>query len=197
MKEHYLYKYIYKGDIIYIGKTNDNLERRIFSHINEDKFLPYIKEAEIYVMKLSNCTEVNALEMLLINKYRPILNCADKYDEITNIKFEELPWNTYQSYLDSHCNDEINLKNIEIQKTKCIRYISNCHLHLSSLENEKKLLIPMPTKEYMDKISKIERDIRATKKEIVKYVTKYKYYKMKGEVYGKNYYSGRKRFLGL
>lgn len=37
---HYVYKYVYNNEIIYIGKNDTDLESRIYQHKLEDKFKP-------------------------------------------------------------------------------------------------------------------------------------------------------------
>ena len=169
MKEHYLYKYVYNDEIIYIGKTNSNLRQRIHSHANEEKFQPYINEAQIYIMELANCTEVNGLELLLINKYRPILNYADKHDKTTNIYIEEPAWNTYQSYLDN-CDEVINTKQI----ARCVSTINKLYHQLLSLEEDRFIINPM-LRGKEEKL--IDHKIEKTKEAIKKWNNKYKYYK--------------------
>lgn len=196
MKEHYLYKYVYNNQIIYIGKTNNSLQQRIYAHANESKFQPYVKESKIYIMELANSTEVNALEMLLINKYQPLLNYADKHDKTTNIKFEELTWNTYQSYLDNHCNDVIDRRYIQTQITRCVSTMSKLNNQLLSLEKDLRtelegktfasdlILNPMFIKTNDDnKIKSLEHRIKKLKEDMNKWYIKYKYYKSKENMY--------------
>lgn len=95
MKEHYLYKYVYNNEIIYIGKTNSSLKNRIDGHKKEEKFQPYIKGSKIYIMELSNSTEVNTLESLLINKYSPMLNVINNHETVTSFQIEEPMWEEY------------------------------------------------------------------------------------------------------
>ena len=80
MKNYYVYKYVHNNEIIYIGLT-DNLQRRIKEHASgigiESKFLPYKDESIIYFHRCGNETEMKALESLLINRHKPILNVID------------------------------------------------------------------------------------------------------------------------
>lgn len=87
----YVYKYVNDGEIIYIGKADSGLQRRIDEHAAEDRFRAY-PDVEIFCMKLNNAAETTCMEMLLINKYKPVLNIKDKYPETLSIQFEEPPW---------------------------------------------------------------------------------------------------------
>ncbi len=89
--EHYVYKYVCKGQIVYIGKADSGLRRRINEHALEKRFQD-LPEPEIFCMKLNNAAETTCMEMLLINKYKPVLNIKDKYPETLSIQFEEPPW---------------------------------------------------------------------------------------------------------
>ena len=46
-KQFYIYRYVYHGEIIYLGKTNRYLFYRIQEHKNEVKFMPYLSEVMI------------------------------------------------------------------------------------------------------------------------------------------------------
>ncbi len=95
--KYFVYKYTYQGDVIYIGKTDD-VARRVREHASgyglEEKFLPYLNEAEIYFHECGNEVEMSALERLLINQYKPILNVVDIVDGNATV-FIELDWKCY------------------------------------------------------------------------------------------------------
>lgn len=87
--EHFVYKYVSENKIIYVGKVDSDLKRRVEEHAKETKFLPYLENAEIYCMRLANSTETTILELYLINKYKPVLNVTAKYEGISNIHIQE------------------------------------------------------------------------------------------------------------
>lgn len=91
MGNHFVYKYVYKGRIVYIGKVDSGLQRRIDEHAEEDRFRAY-PDAEIFCMELNNAAETTCMELLLINKYKPVLNIKDKYPETLSIRFDEPSW---------------------------------------------------------------------------------------------------------
>lgn len=87
----YVYKYVWNGDIIYIGKNDTDLVSRILQHRKEQKFKAYL-DSKIYYGILKNSSESDMMERLLINKYKPILNVSCKKDGLS-IVFEEPEWN--------------------------------------------------------------------------------------------------------
>lgn len=94
-----VYKYVYHGETIYIGRSHgiQGIPDRIYCHRNEEKFWPYLDECKIYYVGLPSPAETHGVEPLLINKYKPLLCCADKYDNDTIIDIEDrIPdWKDY------------------------------------------------------------------------------------------------------
>ena len=94
-----IYKYVYDGKIIYIGKANSKrgIPGRIYDHAREDKFNPYLDKCKIYYIPLPTSAEVDGCEPLLINKYKPILNSQFNYSNKPIIDVEsQLPkWKDY------------------------------------------------------------------------------------------------------
>lgn len=86
----YLYKYRMDAsdEIIYIGKTTD-IVGRIRQHKRgaglDAKFMPYIDKCTVYVHPCSTENEMNHLESLLIDVYKPILNVVDKTETPTSV----------------------------------------------------------------------------------------------------------------
>ncbi len=93
---HYVYKYVYNGEIVYIGKNDTDLISRIKQHEKENKFLPYIF-SDIYYITLENKVETRIMETMLINRYKPKLNIADKANGTgLAIEFTEPHWEKYE-----------------------------------------------------------------------------------------------------
>ena len=97
--EHYIYKYVFHDEIIYIGKVDSDLKRRVEEHAKEEKFLSYLEEAAVFCIQLANPTETTFMELYLINKYKPFLNVVAKYEGMTNIQVQEPAWIPYEQYL--------------------------------------------------------------------------------------------------
>lgn len=99
-KEHGLYKYVYYGEIIYIGKSNNSILSRIKGHAKEKKFKPYLEKAKIYYCMLPNSSETDIMEKALINQYKPILNIDLNRPGFSNmIHVEEPTWKVFEEYV--------------------------------------------------------------------------------------------------
>ena len=114
--EHFVYKYVSENKIIYVGKVDSDLKRRVEEHAKETKFLPYLENAEIYCMRLANSTETTFMELYLINKYKPVLNATAKYEGISNIHVQEPEWIPYNQYLRQKEDVPAEEKLLNIQK---------------------------------------------------------------------------------
>lgn len=114
--EHFVYKYLWNNRAVYIGKVDSDLYRRVEEHAREEKFQPYLDTAEIFCIPLANQTETTFLELYLINKYKPILNVAVKYEGISNIHVQELDWIPYAKYLETKRRTSDANKLLNIQK---------------------------------------------------------------------------------
>lgn len=87
-----VYKYVYGNKIIYIGKSDNSIIDRISAHTKEEKFMPYIDKVDIYYSPCINPAHTKVVETCLINKYKPILNVMDKYEESFDVGFIEPSW---------------------------------------------------------------------------------------------------------
>lgn len=116
MNEFYIYKYVHNNNIIYIGKTNISLINRVKSHAKESKFKQY-DDVQIYCFKCENRIETDIYEKYLINKYKPILNIADKIQQDISIVIEEKEWIKYDDYL-SFVKENNTQNNVKINKIR-------------------------------------------------------------------------------
>ena len=76
----YLYKYVFNDNIVYIGQTT-SLKRRVQQH-TQDKL--YNFKGEIYYTNCGSKKELDLLEAILINKYKPEFNITHKNREDLN-----------------------------------------------------------------------------------------------------------------
>lgn len=91
---HYVYKYVYNNEIIYIGKNDTDLENRIYQHKLEDKFKPYLQSCKIYYIELANRIMSDVIESELIRRYKPKLNVA-KMSDWDGLEFKEPNWKLF------------------------------------------------------------------------------------------------------
>ena len=124
---HYLYKYVSDGKIIYIGITN-NIVKRVQQHASDKgldkKFTPYIKKSTIFVHECSTKGELKALERLLIDMIKPILNVKGKTDIAPTISFSEkdISWKLY--------NKSDYISQVKSEETKAKRMQNNARKNL-------------------------------------------------------------------
>ena len=90
---HYVYKYVYDEEIVYIGKNDTDLETRINQHKLEEKFRPYLK-SDIYYIELANSIMSDVVESELIRRYKPKLNVA-KMSDWSGLEFAEPEWKIF------------------------------------------------------------------------------------------------------
>ena len=107
----YIYKYVDKGNIIYVGQTTD-LQKRIKQH-TKDKLKGF--QGEIYYFECPNKTAMDSWEYCLINKYHPPYNIALKNTDI-NIDIKEPKWEKYMETSNNsniiNFSDYINSKKV-------------------------------------------------------------------------------------
>ena len=93
---YYIYKYVRDGEVKYIGKTVD-MWRRFSQHKKEAKFQNLNFTAhDVYYIKCASKTQMDVLEVLLINKYMPELNVVAKPKDnavfISVCEMKDLEW---------------------------------------------------------------------------------------------------------
>ena len=66
MLKHCVYRYVYKGQTIYIGKCDRELCYRLKEHSKECKFQPYVGKCKIEYIETSSNIESKTLESCLI-----------------------------------------------------------------------------------------------------------------------------------
>ena len=114
INKYYIYKYVQKNKIIYIGKTN-NLKRRLYEHSKDNKF-QNLKNFEIYYFNCNNELEMNSFEYFLITKYHPKLNQTFKNIKST-ILLKEPEWILYKEN-DFNINNTISKNDFVARMSK-------------------------------------------------------------------------------
>lgn len=92
---YHIYKYLDKGEIVYIGKSTNLLAR-----INQHKTDKLQGLEDIWIFECNTELEMNSYEYFLIQKYRPSLNIAYNKDyninnTITQTNFIEPEWQKF------------------------------------------------------------------------------------------------------
>ena len=104
---HFVYKYVYNGDIIYVGKTDANLANRLAQHGKKGDNIPEtawdeINASEIYFCKLQSAKQCDIYESELIRRHKPKYNKA-KTNEWDGVNIPEPFWKSY--------NKQANIEN--------------------------------------------------------------------------------------
>lgn len=99
---HYVYRYMHPDyPWLYVGKTDASLETRIRTHDTDKndnisrEYLPLLKESVVLYIELQNSLQTTYIEKLLIDKYKPTLNKADKVEAECPIDFSIPKWKKY------------------------------------------------------------------------------------------------------
>lgn len=155
ISQYCIYRYIDKKtkEILYVGKTDTSLENRINQHQSETKFKNI--DAEVEYIELKNNMETRFYEFYFINKWKPVLNTADKYeDELDCDIIHNFEWKLYVP--------EVKEKKIKMriswqeellkEKQKYIEegsYFDLKHITLNNLSNEAKEIYVFLCKQYL------------------------------------------------
>ena len=97
---HSVYKYVLNGEIIYIGKSDSDLDMRLKQHGREGDNIPReawseIKASDIYYTILANSIMSDVVESELIRRYKPKWNTAKKETAWSGLPFQEPEWIIY------------------------------------------------------------------------------------------------------
>lgn len=96
---HAVYKYVYNGNIIYIGKSDVGVYERISQHGRSGDNIPEdawseLKKSDVFYIELPNRTMTDVVESELIRRYRPKYNKAKK-SEWKGLPFAEPEWTRF------------------------------------------------------------------------------------------------------
>ena len=114
----YVYKYEHPDyPWLYVGKSDVNLKGRIDNHKKENKFKPYLNDATIYYIELSNKAQSKFIETYLIDKHKPLLNVADKYEESSCFEMNMPEWKLYSDFIENNMLSKAIHKKEKIKTT--------------------------------------------------------------------------------
>lgn len=158
-----IYKYIKNGEVVYVGKSANDVPRRVRSHSKEEKFKPFIDSC-IFVAECKNPAHMNILETLFINYYKPVLNVADKYGDDLDIAIPEIEWIPYEEFLVRY-NKEESIRKTEKAAITTLKMISDNDIIAQSDVDIKKLRDAVSTEieselEIMSELSKLYADTK-------------------------------------
>lgn len=96
---HFVYKYVLNDEVIYVGKTDVNLSKRLSDHGKSGDNIPKegwedIRKAKIYFCKLLSKRDTDIYESELIRRYRPKYNKA-KMEEWDGVDLPEPNWTEF------------------------------------------------------------------------------------------------------
>ena len=117
MDGYYIYFYYHNKNIIYIGQTI-HLNLRIYQHSNDYIFKKYCKDNNIsysdFNIRYFECgckTEMDGIEKILINQYKPELNIKDKnvgIKSVIQLDISKFKWFDYDTNKYAQNVGEIN-----------------------------------------------------------------------------------------
>lgn len=85
MDKYHVYRFLSDlGEVVYVGKTKQSLEKRMLAHFSNSGHLrrdQLDKVAKIEFLEFDSRAEMDIVELYYINKWKPIFNTQAKYDE--------------------------------------------------------------------------------------------------------------------
>ena len=96
----FLYRFLdNKGNIIYIGRTNDIRRRMLKEHFTNNTHLPdecYLETEKVEYTEIINESEEVAYEAILINQHRPKFNTQFKDDGNFEVEVPKFQWHEFE-----------------------------------------------------------------------------------------------------
>ena len=155
---YYVYRYVHPDfPYLYVGKTK-NLVNRIYEHDyskndNIDrKYETLLQESSVYYIEFNNSTQMSAVELFLIDKYKPYLNKKDKFDGESAIDINLPRWKKYIRKFE--LEQAADILNKACQKR--IREINSIENDLKTTEKKKCEMLKM-IQDNLDDISVLEK----------------------------------------
>lgn len=132
---HYVYKYVYNDEIIYIGKNDTDLYSRLKQHGKCGDNIPEegwdeINNSNIFYCELPNSTMSDVVESELIRRYKPKWNKA-KMSEWSGLDFVEPKW---KKAFENNSNEILKEKEREISILRS--RLDKCEKEISKLREK-------------------------------------------------------------
>lgn len=115
-----LYRFLDKeGHVIYLGRTTQDLNKRIGAHGH----LPldcYKRTEKIEYAECNSMSDMCVYESYYINMFKPEFNLESKCSDALSIELPELKWNTYKNCC---FTKKLKEENFKIKEEKIIEFI--------------------------------------------------------------------------
>lgn len=164
-----LYKIYYGNDLVYFGRTHQELVDRIRGHLFK---VPGLKTIDIEMVSKIEFTQLNTeadmfiYEIYYINKYKPIFNKDDKACDEMSVKLPELIFKEWKTPLWEKWKEEI-----KVQKENHNKEL-NTQANINNLREKNEAMYnngEIGESEFnknMDTLKKQELELKLSKKEI-------------------------------
>lgn len=88
-----------KNEVIYIGYTGQSLDKRISQHFSDKGHLSskcYSSVCKIEYQKYKTKSDAQIMEVVEINRYKPVYNKLNKQDDSMTLDISENTWKLYK-----------------------------------------------------------------------------------------------------
>ena len=141
-KKYILYKIYSENCLLYLGRTKQPLNRRLYSH--------FFKKAMVRAINIECVTKIeyavfhseadmNVMEVYFINKLKPVLNRDDKAKDQLTISLPEPEFIEHHCHLMERWREEIRLADAadeEKKRLKCQLETERCEKHKEIFDRE-------------------------------------------------------------
>lgn len=126
-----LYKIYYGENLVYLGRTHQDLKRRLHGHFFKKpmhKLIDINHVTKIEYAELKTEADMFLYEIYYINKYKPCFNCDDKAKDELTASIDEIEFLPYECNLMKKWIFQINQRNTErdILTSKRVQYETIC-----------------------------------------------------------------------
>lgn len=129
----FLYKFVNSlNEVIYIGKTNNIINRIRNQHFSEYGHLPdecYNETAKIFYAELNNSDELSIYERYLINTLNPKFNSQYKNGSSFRFDLPSVKWKSFKNIREASKNEKVNRTTVSNQTTQRMLNIIESEVH--------------------------------------------------------------------
>ena len=134
----YVYRYMVGDQWIYVGKSANNIDQRIYDHSKDKRFEVY-PDAVIEYCELNSKTDMDITESMLIKTMHPVINITDKTDGSIPFCFQEemIIWNPYSRQHPKKCLEHKQKQKRPVVKRDQIIKEESCVFCNARIHNER------------------------------------------------------------